>query len=195
MNLPIVISYFQCLIETMLLSGGTPYANFRDLAHAWGRDRGFHNSLTSIVCERRGEVDRKKRTELGKRKAREEAESREKMEQLIAIENAASTLQCLPVSNSLVPMPSQPQSMHIQQQQQPQQIMPAPAPIQPMMQTLTMANSMPPPMQPGLQTQIQSSMPPPMQPGLQTQIQSSIPQILPHPGIHYRLSTIPPPPP
>jgi hypothetical protein len=44
-----------------LLSGGTPYANFRHLAHAWGRDRGFHHVLVNTVCSRRGEVERKKR--------------------------------------------------------------------------------------------------------------------------------------
>lgn len=46
-----------------MLSGGTPYANFRDLAHAWGRDKGFHNQIVSNVCERRGEVERKRRGE------------------------------------------------------------------------------------------------------------------------------------
>jgi hypothetical protein len=44
-----------------LLSGGTPYANFRHLAHAWGRERGFHHVLVNTVCSRRGEVERKKR--------------------------------------------------------------------------------------------------------------------------------------
>jgi hypothetical protein len=47
-------------VEILLLSGGTPYANFRDLAHAWGRDKGFHHQIVANVCERRGEVDRKR---------------------------------------------------------------------------------------------------------------------------------------
>ena len=60
------ISYFcnaQALIEILLLSGGTPHANFRHLAHAWGRERGFHHVLINTICERRGEVDRKRRSD------------------------------------------------------------------------------------------------------------------------------------
>ena len=49
-----------------MLSGGTPYANFKDLAHAWGREKGFHHLLASSVFERRGEVERKKRSDAGK---------------------------------------------------------------------------------------------------------------------------------
>jgi len=54
------------LVEILLLSGGTPYANFKELAHAWGREKGFHNVLASSVCERRGEVERKRRSDAGK---------------------------------------------------------------------------------------------------------------------------------
>ena len=54
------------MIEIMLLSGGTPYANFKDLAFAWGREKGFHHVLANSVCERRGEVERKKRSDYGK---------------------------------------------------------------------------------------------------------------------------------
>jgi hypothetical protein len=57
------------------LSGGTPYANFKDLAHAWGREKGFHNLLASSVCERRGEVDRKKRSDAGRSLTDEEREA------------------------------------------------------------------------------------------------------------------------
>lgn len=53
----------QALVEILLLSGGTPYANFRHLAHAWGRERGFHHVLVNTVCERRGEVERKRRSD------------------------------------------------------------------------------------------------------------------------------------
>jgi hypothetical protein len=49
------------LVEIMLLSGGTPFVRFRDLAHAWGRDKGFHHVLANHVFERRGEVERKRR--------------------------------------------------------------------------------------------------------------------------------------
>ncbi|KAI2495712.1 hypothetical protein MHU86_18801 [Fragilaria crotonensis] len=54
------------LVEILLLSGGTPYANFKDLAHAWGREKGFHHLLATSVCERRGEVERKKRSDAGR---------------------------------------------------------------------------------------------------------------------------------
>ena len=54
------------MIEIMLLSGGTPYANFKELAFAWGREKGFHHVLANSVCERRGEVERKKRSDCGK---------------------------------------------------------------------------------------------------------------------------------
>jgi len=53
-------------VEILLLSGGTPHANFKDLAHAWGREKGFHHVLTNLVCERRGEVERKRRSDVGK---------------------------------------------------------------------------------------------------------------------------------
>eukprot|EP00545_Synedropsis_sp_CCMP1620_P012028 CAMPEP_0119017766 /NCGR_PEP_ID=MMETSP1176-20130426/17606_1 /TAXON_ID=265551 /ORGANISM="Synedropsis recta cf, Strain CCMP1620" /LENGTH=344 /DNA_ID=CAMNT_0006971589 /DNA_START=20 /DNA_END=1051 /DNA_ORIENTATION=- len=54
------------LVEILLLSGGTPYANFKDLSHAWGREKGFHHLLATSVCERRGEVERKKRSDAGR---------------------------------------------------------------------------------------------------------------------------------
>jgi hypothetical protein len=60
-NLPL-----QALVEILLLSGGTPYANFKDLSHAWGREKGFHHLLATSVCERRGEVERKKRSDAGR---------------------------------------------------------------------------------------------------------------------------------
>ena len=61
-----VSSLHQALVEILLLSGGTPYANFKDLAHAWGREKGFHHLLATSVCERRGEVERKKRSDAGR---------------------------------------------------------------------------------------------------------------------------------
>lgn len=54
------------LVEILLLSGGTPNSNFKDLAHAWGREKGFHQVLASSVCERKGEVERKRRSDAGK---------------------------------------------------------------------------------------------------------------------------------
>ena len=49
------------LCEILLLSGGTRGACFMDLSHAWGREKHFHHTLAAAVCERRGEVYRKKR--------------------------------------------------------------------------------------------------------------------------------------
>ena len=54
------------LVEILLLSGGTPNANFKDLAHAWGREKGFHNVLAFNVCQRGGATDRKRRSDAGK---------------------------------------------------------------------------------------------------------------------------------
>ena len=65
----------MALVEILLLSGGTPYANFKDLAHAWGREKGFHTLLASSVCERRGEVERKKRSDAGRSMTEAEREA------------------------------------------------------------------------------------------------------------------------
>lgn len=62
----VCLPYTQALVEILLLSGGTAYANFKDLAHAWGREKGFHHLLATSVCERRGEVERKKRSDAGR---------------------------------------------------------------------------------------------------------------------------------
>jgi len=47
-------------MEICILSG-CPQASFRHLARAWGRDKGFHIVLATFICERRGNVERKKR--------------------------------------------------------------------------------------------------------------------------------------
>jgi hypothetical protein len=70
----IIIIFQQALVEILLLSGGTAYANFKDLAHAWGREKGFHNLLATSVCERRGEVERKRRSDAGRIQVRTGAE-------------------------------------------------------------------------------------------------------------------------
>jgi hypothetical protein len=51
------------VVETLLLGGGTPYANFQHLAHGWGRQKGFHSALITNVCQRRGDIIRKRRNE------------------------------------------------------------------------------------------------------------------------------------
>ena len=47
-------------MEICLLSG-CPKSSFRHLARSWGRDKGFHTVLAQFICERRGDVERKKR--------------------------------------------------------------------------------------------------------------------------------------
>eukprot|EP00536_Pseudo-nitzschia_multiseries_P015269 jgi/Psemu1/217378/e_gw1.849.20.1 len=47
-------------MEILVLTG-VPGASFRHLARAWGRDKGFHMVLAQFICERHGNVERKKR--------------------------------------------------------------------------------------------------------------------------------------
>jgi hypothetical protein len=47
-------------MEILVLTGA-PNASFRHLARAWGRDKGFHMVLAQFICERHGDVQRKKR--------------------------------------------------------------------------------------------------------------------------------------
>jgi len=49
--------------EILLLSG-SPEASFRHLARGWGRDKGFHTVLAQFICERHGNVERKKRRKM-----------------------------------------------------------------------------------------------------------------------------------
>lgn len=46
--------------EILLLTGNQE-SSFRHLARGWGRDKGFHTVLAQFICERRGNVERKKR--------------------------------------------------------------------------------------------------------------------------------------
>ena len=57
-------------LEICILSG-SEQASFRHLARAWGRDKGFHMVLAQFICERRGNVERKKRLK-GEGKPRQE---------------------------------------------------------------------------------------------------------------------------
>jgi len=63
-----------CLFEIMLLSG-TVHPCHKELAHAWGRDKGFHNALVAQVSERRGELERKKRSDSGRPFSTEQKEA------------------------------------------------------------------------------------------------------------------------
>lgn len=47
-------------MEILVLTGA-PGASFRHLARAWGRDKGFHMVLAQFICERQGDVQRKRR--------------------------------------------------------------------------------------------------------------------------------------
>jgi hypothetical protein len=47
-------------MEILLLTGNTN-SSFRHLARGWGRDKGFHMVLAQFICERHGDVERKKR--------------------------------------------------------------------------------------------------------------------------------------
>ena len=51
-------------MEILILTGA-PGASFRHLARAWGRDKGFHMVLAQFICERQGDVERKKRRNAG----------------------------------------------------------------------------------------------------------------------------------
>ena len=47
-------------MEILLLTGNSD-TSFRHLARAWGRDKGFHTVLAQFICERHGDVERKRR--------------------------------------------------------------------------------------------------------------------------------------
>ncbi len=49
-------------MEILLLTG-TPGSSFCHLARGWGRDKGFHMVLSQFICERHGDVERKKQRE------------------------------------------------------------------------------------------------------------------------------------
>lgn len=108
----------QCLVEILLLSGGTPYANFKDLAHAWGRERGFHINLTSNVCERRGEVERRRRADFGKRLTADQREAlRQKIQRTRSIERAVASMSGNPIpDNQGMPIEAQAQVEQHQQE-------------------------------------------------------------------------------
>ena len=47
-------------LEVLILTGNLE-SSFRHLARGWGRDKGFHTVLAQFICERYGNVERKKR--------------------------------------------------------------------------------------------------------------------------------------
>jgi hypothetical protein len=50
-------------MEILLLTGN-PQSSFRHLARGWGRDKGFHMVLAQYICERHGDVQRKRRDQI-----------------------------------------------------------------------------------------------------------------------------------
>jgi len=46
-----------------------------ELAYAWGREKGFHHLVANSVCERRGEVERKRRSDAGRTMTPEERDA------------------------------------------------------------------------------------------------------------------------
>ena len=99
------------LVEILLLSGGTPFANFKDLAHAWGREKGFHAVVASSVCERRGEVDRKRRSDAGKTLTSDQREAMKKKRKTRPVEGppGVDNSECVPIAASIPP--AQPEIM------------------------------------------------------------------------------------
>ena len=56
--------------EILLLTGNAN-ASFRHLARGWGRDKGFHMVLAQFICERHGDVERKRRDRVSVGRKRE----------------------------------------------------------------------------------------------------------------------------
>lgn len=65
----------------LLLFAGMSQASHKDLAHAWGREKGFHTVLCSQICDRGGEIGRKRRKDVGKKYSEDQRKSfRKKMQ-------------------------------------------------------------------------------------------------------------------
>mmetsp|Transcript_17605 Transcript_17605/g.20376 ORF Transcript_17605/g.20376 Transcript_17605/m.20376 type:complete len:274 (+) Transcript_17605:97-918(+) len=75
------------MFETMLISG-TVHNNIKSwkaFSHAWGRDKRFITNLVGQICERKGDMSRKNRSDMGKKltesektRLREKSESRKR---------------------------------------------------------------------------------------------------------------------
>jgi hypothetical protein len=53
----------QLVWSEICLLSGSPQASFHHLARSWGRNKGFQGVVTQYVCERRGDVQRKRRVD------------------------------------------------------------------------------------------------------------------------------------
>ena len=73
-------------MEICILSGSSQ-ASFRHLARAWGRDKGFHMVLTQFICQRRGNVERKKRPKGALKRGEEEYPEEEFMNDILSFED------------------------------------------------------------------------------------------------------------
>jgi hypothetical protein len=79
-------------MEICILSGNNQ-ASFRHLARAWGRDKGFHMVLAQFICERRGNVERKRRPRSGPKSEGEEEE--EFMDDIFTLEDMELPIEVL----------------------------------------------------------------------------------------------------
>eukprot|EP00569_Conticribra_weissflogii_P006280 CAMPEP_0171343922 /NCGR_PEP_ID=MMETSP0878-20121228/18284_1 /TAXON_ID=67004 /ORGANISM="Thalassiosira weissflogii, Strain CCMP1336" /LENGTH=521 /DNA_ID=CAMNT_0011846979 /DNA_START=21 /DNA_END=1586 /DNA_ORIENTATION=- len=58
------------------------FRHHRNLAHAWGREKGFHKIILEQLCDRRGDLERKKRSDTGKKMTQErKRRPKEKLQQ------------------------------------------------------------------------------------------------------------------
>lgn len=76
----------------LLLLAGQPQANHKDLAHAWGREKGFHSVLCSQICERGGEIARKRRNDVGRKLSEEQKKTFKKKVQNTRAAKKAKTM-------------------------------------------------------------------------------------------------------
>lgn len=127
----------QLSVLEMALIAGTETRNLTQhkiskiLAHAWGREKGFHKLMIEKHCQRRGDLERKKRVDAGLSMSTEkravhkmkyevnEARKRKKLaatspEEELYVENAAEDC-CLPVPTVPELEPAMPEVVNVEQ--------------------------------------------------------------------------------
>ena len=87
-----VLSSTAVVMFELLLLAGQPQANHKDLAHAWGREKGFHSVLCSQICERGGEIGRKRRNDVGRKMSEEQRKTFKKKVQNARAAKKAKTM-------------------------------------------------------------------------------------------------------
>mmetsp|Transcript_5976 Transcript_5976/g.8694 ORF Transcript_5976/g.8694 Transcript_5976/m.8694 type:complete len:780 (+) Transcript_5976:48-2387(+) len=92
------------LLEIMLITG-TMWSSNKDLAHAWGREKGFHNIIMNQVCNRRGELERKRRSDTGKVYSQDQKRNfKEKLHKAKQEKKARKESHIAPTSVNTVPL-------------------------------------------------------------------------------------------